>query len=199
MFIFIQLGRERVKSQKVGYVRVSSVEQNTGRQLEGIEVDRIFVDRASGKNTDRPKFQEMLNYVREGDRVIVHSMDRFARSLKDLVTEVDKLVKRGIAIQFVKENITFTAESTPMDNLMLQMMGAFAQFEREIILERQKEGIKLASAQGKYKGRVHKLKPDQAEALRQAWKEGKYPSKMALGKAFGISRQAVYRYLQVSE
>ena len=188
MFIFIQLGRERVKGQKVGYVRVSSVEQNTGRQLEGIEVDRIFVDRASGKNTDRPKFQEMLNYVREGDRVIVHSMDRFARSLKDLVTEVDKLVKRGIAIQFVKENITFTAQSTPMDK-----------FEREIILERQKEGIKLASAQGKYKGRVHKLKPDQAEALRQEWKEGKYPSKMALGQAFGISRQAVYRYLKASE
>jgi DNA invertase Pin-like site-specific DNA recombinase len=83
-------------------------------------------------------------------------------------------------------------------NLYLQQCP-FAQFEREIILERQKEGIKLASAQGKYKGRVHKLKPDQAEALRQAWKEGKYPSKMALGKAFGISRQAVYRYLQVSE
>ena len=79
-----------MKGQKVGYVRVSSVEQNTGRQLEGTEVDRIFVDRASGKNTDRPKFQEMLNYVREGDRVIVQSMDRFARSLKDLVTEVDK-------------------------------------------------------------------------------------------------------------
>ena len=182
-----------MKGQKVGYVRVSSVEQNTGRQLEGIEIDRIFVDRASGKNTDRPK------YVREGDRVIVHSMDRFARSLKDLVTEVDKLVKRGIAIQFVKENITFTAQSTPMDNLMLQLMGAFAQFEREIILERQKEGIKLASAQGKYKGRVHKLKPEQAEALRQEWKEGKYPSKMALGQAFGISRQAVYRYLKASE
>ncbi len=180
-------------------MRVSSVEQNTGRQLEGIEVDRIFVDRASGKNTDRPKFQEMLNYVREGDRVIVHSMDRFARSLKDLVTEVDKLVKRGIAIQFVKENITFTAQSTPMDNLMLQLMGAFAQFEREIILERQKEGIKLASVQGKYKGRVHKLKPDKAEALRQAWKEGQYPSKMALGQAFGISRQAVYRYLKAGE
>ena len=199
MFIFIQLGHEKVKGQKVGYVRVSSVEQNTGRQLEGIEVDRIFIDKASGKNTNRPKFQEMLNYVREGDQVVVHSMDRFARSLKDLVIEVDKLVKRGIAIQFVKENITFTAQSTPMDNLMLQLMGAFAQFEREIILERQKEGIKLASAQGKYKGRVHKLKPDQAENLRQAWKENKYPSKMALGQAFGISRQAVYRYLQVLE
>ena len=114
-------------------------------------------------------------------------------------TEVDKLVKRGIAIQFVKENITFTAQSTPMDNLILQLMGAFAQFEREIILERQKEGIKLASSQGKYKGRVHKLKPDQAEALRQDWKEGKYPSKMALGQAFGISRQAVYRYLKAGK
>lgn len=188
-----------MKGQKVGYIRVSSAEQNTGRQLEGIEVDRLFVDRASGKNIDRPKFQEMLNYVREGDKIIVHSMDRFARSLKDLVTEVDKLVKRGIAIQFVKENITFTAEATPMDNLMLQLMGAFAQFEREIILERQKEGIKLAASQGKYKGRVNKLNSDQANALRQAWNEGKYPSKTALGKAFGISRQAVYRYLSSNQ
>ncbi|MGR2462712.1 recombinase family protein, partial [Salmonella enterica] len=85
---------------------------------------------------------------------------------------------------------------TPMDNLMLQLMGAFAQFEREIILERQKEGIKLASAQGKYKGRVHKLKPEQAEALRQDWTQGKYSSKVDLAKAFGISRQAVYRYLK---
>ena len=185
-----------MKGHKVGYVRVSSIDQNIGRQLEGIEVDRIFVDKASGKNTARPKFQEMLSYVREGDTIIVHSMDRFARSLKDLVTEVDQLVKRGVAIQFVKENITFTAQATPMDNLMLQLMGAFAQFEREIILERQKEGIKIAAAQGKYKGRVHKLNQEQAEALRHAWKEGKYPSKVDLAKAFGISRQAVYRYLK---
>ncbi|PJI31413.1 transposase [Acinetobacter pseudolwoffii] len=199
MFIFIQLGCESVKGQKLGYVRVSSAEQNTGRQLEGIEVDRIFIDKASGKNTARPKFQEMLSYVREGDMIVVHSMDRFARSLKDLVTEVDQLVKRGVAIQFVKENITFTAQATPMDNLMLQLMGAFAQFEREIILERQKEGIKIAAAQGKYKGRIHKLNPDQAQALRQAWDEKKYSSKVDLAKAFGISRQAVYRYLSRRE
>lgn len=184
-----------MKGHKVGYIRVSSVDQNIGRQLEGSEVDRVFVDKASGKNTARPKFQEMLSYVREGDMIVVHSMDRFARSLKDLVTEVDQLVKRGVAIQFLKENITFTAQATPMDNLMLQLMGAFAQFEREIILERQKEGIKLAAAQGKYKGRVNKLNPDQAEALQQAWDEGKYSSKVELAKAFGISRQAVYRYL----
>ena len=185
-----------MKGHKVGYVRVSSVDQNIGRQLEGVEVDRVFVDKASGKNTARPKFQEMLSYVREGDMIVVHSMDRFARSLKDLVTEVDQLVKRGVAIQFVKENITFTAQATPMDNLMLQLMGAFAQFEREIILERQKEGIKIAAAQGKYKGRVHKLKPEQAEALRQSWIDRKFSSKVALANAFGISRQAVYRYLK---
>lgn len=111
-----------MKGHKVGYVRVSSVDQNIERQLEGIEVDRVFVDKASGKNTVRPKFQEMLSYVREGDMIVVHSMDRFARSLKDLVTEVDQLVKRGVAIQFVKENITFTAQYS-MDNLMLQLMG----------------------------------------------------------------------------
>jgi len=185
-----------MKGHKVGYVRVSSVDQSIGRQLDGIEVVRIFIDKASGKNTARPKFQEMLSYVREGDMIVVHSMDRFARSLKDLVTEVDQLVKRGVAIQFIKENITFTAQATPMDNLMLQLMGAFAQFEREIILERQKEGIRLAAAQGKYKGRVHKLNPDQAKALQQAWDEGMYSSKVDLAKAFDISRQAVYRYLK---
>ena len=89
-----------MQGHKVGYV-----DQNIRRQLDGIELDRFFVDKASGKNTARPKFQEMLSYVHEGDMIVVHSMDRFARSLKDLVTEVDQLVKRGVAIQFVKENI----------------------------------------------------------------------------------------------
>ena len=94
-----------MKGHKVGYVRVSSVDQNIGRQLEGVEVDRVFIDKASGKNTARPKFQEMLSYVRERDMIVVHSMDRFARSLKDLVTEVDQLVKRGVAIQFIKRTL----------------------------------------------------------------------------------------------
>ena len=95
-----------MKGHKIGYVRVSSVDQNIGRQLEGVEVDRVFIDKASGKNTARPKFQEMLSYVREGDMIVVHSMDRFARSLKDLVTEVDQLVKRGVAIQFITRTLS---------------------------------------------------------------------------------------------
>jgi DNA invertase Pin-like site-specific DNA recombinase len=127
-----------------------------GIHLLYLEINKIFSLSCqpicnSAKNTARPKFQEMLSYVREGDMIVVHSMDRFARSLKDLVTEVDQLVKRGIAIQFVKENITFTAQATPMDNLMLQLMGAFAQFEREIILERQKEGLSSQQLKGNIK------------------------------------------------
>lgn len=168
---------------------------NTGRQLEGIKLDKCFTDRLSGKNIKRPEFLAMLDYVREGDTILVHSMDRFARSLKDLVNTVDNLVQRGIAIRFVKENITFTAQATPMDNLMLQLMGAFAQFEREIILERQKEGIKLASAQGKYKGRVKKLSREQTLQLKQDFISKKYSSKAALGKAYGLSRQSVYKYI----
>lgn len=185
-----------MKGQNVGYIRVSTAEQNIGRQLEGIELDRRFIDKVSGKSVDRPQFQAMLIYVREGDTIIVHSMDRFARSLKDLVTEVDKLISRGIAIKFTKENITFTAQSTPMDNLMLQLMGAFAQFEREIILERQKEGIKLAAAQGKYKGRAKKLSIEKAQQLNIDHQSQKYTSKAALAKAYGISRQSVYKYLE---
>lgn len=183
-----------MKGQRIGYIRVSTVDQNIGRQLEGVTYDKCFIDYASGKNTERPEFKNMMNYVREGDTIIVHSMDRLARSLKDLVGIVDELVKKEIAVEFLKERITFTAQSTAMDNLMLQLMGAFAEFERSLILERQREGIKLAAAQGKYKGRVKALKPQQAIELNEAWKSKTYSSKASLGKAFGISRQTVYKY-----
>ena len=156
-----------MSGQNIGYIRVSSSEQNTTRQLNGINLDKCFTDCLSGKNIKRPAFLAMLDYAREGDTIVVHSMDRFARSLKDLVNEIDKLVKRGIAIQFVKENIKFSAQSTPMDHLLLQLMGAFAEFEREIILERQKEGIRLAAAKGKYKGRVKKLSIEEIKLLKQ--------------------------------
>ncbi|WP_269915017.1 recombinase family protein [Acinetobacter sp. HY1485] len=182
--------------QRVGYIRVSTVDQNIERQLDGITYDKCFIDYASGKNIERPEFKNMMNYVREGDVIVVHSMDRLARSLKDLVGIVDDLIQKGIAIEFLKERITFTAQSTAMDNLMLQLMGAFAEFERSLILERQREGIRLAAAKGKYKGRAKALKKDQAEALNLAWQNKEYTSKAALGKAFGITRQTVYKYLK---
>ena len=115
---------------RVGYVRVSSVDQNTVRQLEGIEVERTFTDKASGKDTARPKLDEMLAFVRDGDAVIVHSMDRLARNLDDLRRIVRTLTGKGVRVEFVKENLTFTGEDSPMATLLLSVMGAFAEFER---------------------------------------------------------------------
>ncbi|MBP7527322.1 MAG: recombinase family protein [Syntrophorhabdaceae bacterium] len=183
-----------MKGQRIGYVRVSSVDQNTDRQLDGIELDRVFADKASGKNAgDRPQLQELLGYAREGDTIIVHSIDRLARNLDDLRRLVNDLTSRGVRIQFVKETLTFSGDDSPMSRLLLSMMGAFAEFERAIIRERQREGIEKAKKKGVYKGRKRVLTPLQAEELRALAVPG--VSRTALAKKFGISRESVYRYL----
>ena len=133
-----------VRGQRVGYIRVSSVGQNPARRLDGAEVGRVFTDTASGKSTTRPQLQAMLAYVRDGDTVIVHSMDRLARNLDDLRRLVRELTGRGVAVQFVKEQLTFTAEDSPMAALLLSVLGAFAEFERALVRERQLEGIRPA-------------------------------------------------------
>ena len=115
--------------QRIGYVRVSSIDQNPERQLEQIPLDQVFTDQASGKDTQRPELERLLGFVRETDTVVVHSMDRLARNLDDLRRIVGKLTGRGVRIEFVKENLTFTGEDSPMANLMLSVMGAFAEFE----------------------------------------------------------------------
>ena len=146
-----------MKGQIVGYIRVSTFEQNTDRQLEGVQLDKVFTDKASGKDTKRPELELLIQYVREGDTVVVHSMDRLARNLDDLRQTVQKLTGQGIRIQFVKESLTFTGEDSPMANLMLSVMGAFAEFERALIRERQREGIALAKQRGAYRGRKRSL------------------------------------------
>lgn len=145
---------------RVGYIRVSSVDQNTVRQLDGVGVDRVFTDRASGKDTARPKLEEMLAFVRDGDTVLVHSMDRLARNLDDLRRVVRTLTGKGVRVEFVKENLTFTGEDSPMATLLLSVMGAFAEFERALILERQREGITAAKQRGVYTGRTPALTPN---------------------------------------
>ena len=134
--------------QRIGYVRVSSFDQNPERQLEQVPVDKLFTDKASGKDTRRPELERLLAFVREGDTVVVHSMDRLARNLDDLRRLVQSLTHRGVRIEFVKEHLTFTGEDSPMANLMLSVMGAFAEFERALIRERQREGIALAKQRG---------------------------------------------------
>lgn len=146
-----------MKGQRVGYVRVSTHEQNTDRQLEGMPLDRCVTDRASGKDVARPELIAMKRFVREGDTVMVHSMDRPARNLDDLRQTVKELTARGVSIEFVKEWLKFTGEDSPMAQLMLSVMGAFAEFERSLLRERQREGIVLARQRGVYRGRKPSL------------------------------------------
>jgi DNA invertase Pin-like site-specific DNA recombinase len=186
-----------LNGQRIGYVRVSSFDQNPDRQLEHVQVDKMFTDKASGKDTQRPELDALLSFVREGDTVVVHSMDRLARNLDDLRRLVQKLTKRGVRIEFVKENLTFTGEDSPMANLMLSVMGAFAEFERALIRERQREGIALAKQRGAYRGRKKALSPEQAAELRQ--RAGVGEQKTTLAREFGISRETLYQYLRTDD
>src|SRR5260370_15371861 len=150
---------------RVGYIRVSTVDQNTVRQLDGVDVERTFTDKASGKDTARPQLDELIAYVRDGDTVLVHSMDRLARNLDDLRRLVRTFTGKGVRVEFVKESLTFTGEDSPMANLLLSVMGAFAEFERALILERQREGIAAAKIRGVYIGRKPALTTEQAQQL----------------------------------
>lgn len=183
--------------QRIGYVRVSSFDQNPERQLEHIQVDKVFSDKASGKDTQRPELERLLAFVREDDTVVVHSMDRLARNLDDLRRLVQRLTQRGVRIEFVKEHLTFTGEDSPMANLMLSVMGAFAEFERALIRERQREGIALAKQRGAYRGRKKALAPEQVAQLRRRAAAGE--KKAQLAREFGISRETVYQYLRTDD
>ncbi len=182
-----------MKGQRIGYVRVSTLEQNTERQLEQVPVDRVFTDKASGKDTQRPELERLIAFVREGDTVVVHSMDRLARNLDDLRQIVQALVKRGVRVEFVTEHLSFTGDDSPMATLMLSVMGAFAEFERALLRERQREGIALAKERGAYRGRKKSLAPDRIAELCQKVAAGE--TKTEVARYFGISRETLYSYL----
>jgi DNA invertase Pin-like site-specific DNA recombinase len=182
--------------KRIGYIRVSSLDQNTERQLDGVELDKVFTDKASGKDVHRPQLKAALDYLRDGDVLVVHSMDRLARNLVDLRTLVDGLTGRGIQVEFVKENLQFTGEDTNISRLMLSIMGAVAEFERSMLKERQREGIALAKKKGLYKGRKPSLTPERALQLRARVAAGE--KKAALAREFGISRETLYSYVPVT-
>ena len=182
---------------RIGYVRVSSFDQNPERQLEHVQVDKVFADKASGKDMRRPQLDALLAFMREGDTVVVHSMDRLARNLDDLRRLVHSLTQRGVRIEFVKESLSFTGEDSPMANLMLSVMGAFAEFERALIRERQREGISLAKQRGAYRGRKKALAPDRVLELRRRAAAGE--KKAPLAREFGISRETLYQYLKTND
>jgi DNA invertase Pin-like site-specific DNA recombinase len=180
--------------QNIGYIRVSSIGQNTERQLADVKLDRVFTDKASGKDANRPELTNCLNYLRAGDMLHVHSIDRLARNLKSLQNIIEALTKKGVAVRFYKENLTFDAGSAaPMQTLMLQMLGAFAEFERTLIKERQREGIAAAKAQGKKLGAPPKLTPEQVAQIKARIEQKEDKSKVA--KDYGISRPTLYKLI----
>ena len=182
--------------QRIGYVRVSTLDQNERRQLEGEILDRVFTDKASGRDANRPELTELLRFARDGDTVLVHSMDRLARNLDDLRSLVQALTRKGVRVEFVKEGLVFTGEDSPMANLMLSVMGAFAEFERSLIRERQREGIALAKQRGAYRGRKRSLSIEKAAEL--ATRAALGVPKSVLAREYGISRETVYQYLRMS-
>jgi len=184
-----------MSGKRVGYIRVSSFEQNPERQLDGVRLDKQFIDKASGKDTERPELQALLDYVREDDTVIVHSMDRLARNLDDLRRLVNLLTAKKIKVEFIKEGLVFTNEDSPMSKLLLSVMGAVAEFERSLIKERQLEGIELAKKRGAYKGRKPTLSDEQLNEIKQRLAMGH--KKSVISREFNISRETLYQYLRM--
>ena len=185
-----------IEGEKIGYIRVSSFGQNPQRQLDGLKLDKAFIDKASGKSIKRPQLDELLHYVREGDTVIVHSMDRLARNLDDLRQLVFGLTSRKVKIQFLKENLTFSGDDAPIATLLLSVMGSVAEFERSLIRERQLEGIALAKKNGLYKGRKKSLLLTQAEIKKLKNRLAAGETKAQLARELNVSRETLYKYLK---
>lgn len=180
---------------KVAYIRVSTGEQNTARQEEAMKlqgVDRIYIEKISGKNTNRPQLKAMLDFVREEDTVIVESYSRLARSTADLLNIIGELDSKGVSFISLKENIDTT---TPQGKLMMTIFAGISQFERECILQRQKEGIEIAKAEGKYKGRKPIDKPDNWEEVFSSWKRGEITAIEAQNK-LGLTHATFYRFVK---
>ena len=187
---------------RVGYIRVSSLDQNPDRQVEELNhqgVEKLFIDRMSGKDVDREELQKMLTFVREGDDLYVHSLDRLARNLADLLNLVQDLTTRGVSVHFLGEKLDFEAgkNASPVAKLMLSMVGAFAEFERSMIKRRQAEGIALAKERGAYKGRQRSVTEEQIATIRSLIDQG-VPLTVAARKV-GVSRSTVYKYMSLSK
>lgn len=180
--------------QRVGYVRVSSVGQNVARQLDGVQVDRVFEDRVSGARAARPALDELRRFVREGDTVVVHSMDRLARNLDDLRALVNGFTSQSVRVQFVTEGLVFSGDDSPVSRLLLSVMGAVAEFERALSRERQREGIEQAKGRGVYTGRKRALSPAQVREVRARVAAGE--KKTVLARELGVSRETLYQALR---
>ncbi|QXE89193.1 recombinase family protein [Geomonas subterranea] len=185
-----------MNGQRLGYIRVSTISQNTDRQLDGVELDERFIDKVSGKDTNRPELVRLLGHARRGDHIVVHALDRLARNLDDLRKIVKTLTAKGVTIEFRKENLIFSGDDSPMSTLLLSVMGAFAEFERSLIKERQLEGIAIAKQKGKFRGRQRTMTDDRIAEIKRRVETGE--KKAVIARDLGISRETLYQYLRTA-
>lgn len=183
--------------QTVQYVRVSSVGQNIARQIDDtMAIDKTFTDKCTGSNTDRPALAAMLDFVRDGDTVVVHEISRLARNTADLLALVKQLTAKGVAVRFIKDRMTFEAGiNNPMNTMLLTIIGAISAFELSMISERRAEGQAKAQAAGTHCGRVAKLTADQVATIKQ---RAANESKVALASEYGVSRATIYSVLKAA-
>lgn len=180
--------------QVVGYVRVSSVDQNPERQLADLNLDRKFIDYFTGSKIERPELNKCIEYVREGDTLLIHSIDRLARNLIDLQSIIHTILKKGVSIKFIKENLAFNSTQDPMAILTLQIMGAFAEFERTMIRSRQREGIDAAKKAGKHLGRPSKIDKNFQEKVKTLL--GMKTSIRQIAFKMNVSRATIYKVIE---
>jgi DNA invertase Pin-like site-specific DNA recombinase len=181
------------KSLVINYTRISTASQNNERQLYDVECDRVFEDVCSGKDVNRPELEKMLFTIRAGDMVNVHELSRLARNTKDLLDIVEQILSKGATVTFHKENLTFDGDRVDdaFQKLMLTMLGAISTFERDLLLERQREGIAIAKQKGKYKGRQSQFSDAEVEVIKQQFDET--TNKADLARKLGISRGYLYQ------
>lgn len=185
---------------KIAYKRVSTVEQNLDRQLEGLSFDKEFIEKISGKDKNRPELANLLVYVREGDYVHVHEISRLARSLGDLKDIVNTILQKGASIKFHKENFTFEPgkAKSATEDLLFNVLTAFAQFERDLLLERQREGIAIAKQNGTYKGRQSRYSQSDIERLYLRFEDANNTgeSKKKIAREFGMCESYAYQLVK---
>ncbi len=191
-----QREKERGIVMRVGYIRVSTVEQHEDRQVkdltENAKVSKVFIDKLSGKDTNRPQLNAMIDYVREGDTVVVSEYSRLARSTRDLIDIIETLQNKGVTVISMKEKLD---TSTPQGEFMLTVFAGIATLERKLMLQRQREGIAIAKANGKYKGRQSKQKPDDWESLKAMYMSRQI-TVSEIAKRCDVSRPIVYKWLK---
>jgi DNA invertase Pin-like site-specific DNA recombinase len=184
-----------VKGQHIGYIRVSSTEQNTARQLDGETLDKVFTEKCSGKNRERPQLALCLEFLREGDTLVCHSLDRLGRNVRDLLDIVGELTAKGVTVSFLHPALSFSGADSPINKLLFLLLAGFAEMERALIKERQLEGIAIAKREKRYTGRAPAIRAGNGklEALRSAQAEGCGVAEMA--RRTGVSRQTIYSWL----